>query len=258
MIERNKSVRGAESVRSLERGINLIRVMNEDPHASVAVLSRQIKVPRSTIYRLLETLRSMGYVRLRRGGAGYRLTREVCRLSDGFPDEDWLNASWHELVKLGNELFWPLSLFTLDAGMMAIRRTTHERSRMSVDHGMRGRRMPMTSTAAGRAYLGFCPVREREWLLSLPEIADSLSSVAEKKKFDRLLEKVHKDGYGLRVGGLMPKTASISVPVMQDSKVLCCISVVWINNAIPLERAIKELAPPLKQAALRIEAIARA
>lgn len=255
-METIESARNAENVRSLERGLNLIRLMNEDPYASVTALSRRLAIPRSTVYRLLETLQSSGYVRLRKGAPGYRLTSEVHRLSSGYPEEDWLNDSWHELVKLGNSVFWPLSLFTFDAGMMAIQRTTHERSSMSVDHGMRGRRMPMTESAAGRAYLAFCPPQERGWILGLPEVAERLPTVADQHSFEQQTRKIAHDGYALRIGGLMPNTSSMSVPAMQGSRVLCCISIVWITDALSLERAINDMVGPLKRVAASIAGIA--
>ena len=70
------------SVRSLERGLRLLQAMNRAPHASVTQLARDIAVPRSTAYRLLDTLVGLGFVTF--GTDGYALSRDVRTLSDGF------------------------------------------------------------------------------------------------------------------------------------------------------------------------------
>lgn len=255
MTDCNAADKSSDGIRSLERGLNLLRAMNDDPHASVAALSRKIGVPRSTTYRLLSTLESLGYVGHLEATNTYHLTRQVRSLSTGFLDEDWLDAVWPELVALGTQLFWPVSLFTLDAGSMAVRMTTHERSPMSIDYGMTGRRMPLTETAAGRTYLAFCPAHERDVLLRLPDVEHVLATPADRELFERQLRKIVEDGYGARIGGVMPRTASISVPVMLGPRVFCCVSVIWIRSALTLEHAVSDLARPLKAASARIETI---
>lgn len=256
MLGQEKKNSGLDGVRSLERGLQLLRAINESPHATVAELGRSVGLPRSTVYRLLETLEAAGYLGRREGHAGFHLTREVLKLSAGFLDDEWLDATWPELLSLGSVLLWPLSLFTFETGTMVIRRTTHERSAMSIDYGMTGRRMPITASAAGRTYLAFSPPQEREWLMKLPELASIAAQPAELELFNRELDRIVRDGFGTRIGGLMPKTSSLSVPVMRAGKVLCCISVVWIKSAMSLERALAELSTPMLLAAQRMQAIA--
>lgn len=227
--------------------------MNENPHANVTELSRRVGVPRSTVYRLLDTLEALGYVTRHAGATGFHLSRQVLSLSAGFLDDEWIDAAWPQLITLGEEVLWPLCLFTFDTGTMAIRRTTHERSAMSIDYGMMGRRLPLTETASGRTYLAFCPPHEREWLMDLPEVARLLPTPADKALLIRQLDRIAVDGYGTREGGLMPKTSSIAVPVMVRQKVLCCISVIWIKSAYPFERAVAELVPRMKAAAEHLE-----
>ena len=156
----------AESIRSLVRGLRLLQVMNANPRASVTELARETNIPRSTAYRLLDTMGTLGFVA--NAGKGYRLTREVRSLSDGFIDEAWIAPAWREMVALTRKFIWPVSLFTHQAGTMLIRRTTHELSPMSIDYGMTGRRMPATKTAAGRTYLAFCSEAERLSILQMP------------------------------------------------------------------------------------------
>ncbi len=246
-----------EGVRSLERGLRLLAAMNADPYASVTHWARQADIPRATAYRLLDTFVRLGFVAHQPMIKGYRLTKDVRRLSDGFIDEDWLTQVWPELLALGERLVWPVSLFTSEAGTMVIRQTTHDRSVMSIDYGMTGKRMPITETAAGRAYLAFCPTPERELILSLPNAyIGGDGSAIEREILDKILAETRQRGFGSRVGGLMPKTASLSVPVVARKRVLCCLSVIWIASAMTMERAIDEFQAPMNEAARRMAKIA--
>lgn len=228
--------------------------MNSNPRASVTELARNIKVPRSTAYRLLDTLVGLGFVSMSATG-GYSLSRQVRTLSEGFIDEAWLGPAWEELLRLGEQLVWPVSLFTCEAAVMVIRRTTHELSTMSIDYGMSGRRLPITQTAAGRCYLAFCPEAERRLILDMPAAyIGGQGTHLEQIAIEEKLQEVRARGFDTRVGGLVPKTGSIAVPVIVDNKVLCCASVIYIASALSLRRAVAEFELPMKAFAARLAA----
>jgi IclR family mhp operon transcriptional activator len=261
MVRRSKSAAAepkSESVRSLERGLSLLRAMNADPHATVTKLAAQIGVPRSTVYRLLETLVSMGYVAPSTSTEKYRLTRQVYNLSKGFQDETWIEDSWFELMALTKTVIWPVDLLTLEAATMVVRRSTHPHSPLSIDYAMVGRRWPITQSAAGRAYLAFCPEPERELILDLPKAFPGISSAfVERGTLLKQLEQTRVQGFGTRMGGMMPRTASISTPVLIGDTVLCCISIIWMASAkLTVDRAITELGGHLKETAQRVRSIA--
>lgn len=232
----------------------MLQAMNSNPRASVTELARSIDVPRSTAYRLLDTLVGLGFVSLSATG-GYSLSAQVRTLSDGFIDEAWLGPAWEELVRLGEQLVWPVSLFTCEAATMVIRRTTHELSTMSIDYGMSGRRLPITETAAGRCYLAFCPEGERRLILDMPAAyIGGQGTRLERMAMEEKLESVRARGFDTRLGGLVAKTGSVAVPVIINDKVLCCTSVIFIASALSLDRAVAEFELPMKAFADRLSA----
>ena len=244
---------GSEGVRSLQRGIALLQAMNRDPGATVTVLAQETGVARSTAYRLLDTFVDLGLVRLEKRG-GYRLTRGVLSLSHGFPDDDWLEPAWEEMVVLGQNIGWPLALFTAEAGRLVIRRTTHDRSALSIDYGMTGKHAAMTSTAAGFAYLAFCTKEERAFILSLAaQLTSGVGNSGDRSaELDDKLRLTREQGFATCVGALNPRTASLSVPVVVGSRVLCCLSAIWIRSAQTMDDAISHLEIPMKAAAAEI------
>lgn len=256
-MESQRTERKGEGVRSLERGLALLKAMNADPRASVTALAGRIGIPRSTAYRLLDTLVNLGLAIPDSATGGYSLTREVYKLSTGFLDEEWIEAAWLELLTLGEQIIWPVDLFTREAATMLVRRSTHARSSMSIDYGMTGRRLGITETASGRAYLAFCPAPERELILGLPGALNASGGPLERDLVDRQIAQARATGFGTRVGGIMPKTASIGIAVMLGDRVLCCVSVIIIASALSIERAVAELGPPLQEAGARISRVAQ-
>lgn len=240
------------SVRSLERGLRLLQAMNRAPHASVTQLAREVGVPRSTAYRLLDTLVGLGFVSLDEGG--YSLRRDVRTLSDGFIDEAWIAPAWREMVELSRTLIWPVSLFTSEAATMVIRRTTHELSSLSIDYGMSGRRLPITETAAGRVYLAFCPAAERRLILSMPAAYTTTPTPLDRSILEDRLGDVRRRGFDTRVGGVVARTGSLAVPILVEGRVLCCMSLIFIASGISIERVVADFEEPMKAAAARISA----
>lgn len=252
--DRLMSDEGNNGVRSLARGLALLEAMNRSPNASVTDLARNAGIPRSTAYRLLDTLVDLGFVTIL-ANEGYALTPKVRSLSDGFIDESWLNPAWREMLRLGREIVWPVTLMTAEAATMVNRRTTHELSSMSIDYGMSGKRFPITETAGGRCYLAFCSEAERNVILALPSayIGGSGTPIEQQSLKERL-ELIRARGFETRIGGVVAKTGSLAVPVIKDDRVLCCISVIFIATAMSIEMAIERFERPLKESAARLVA----
>lgn len=224
--------------------------MNRAPHASVTQLAIAIGVPRSTAYRLLDTLVGLGFVTF--GADGYALSRDVRTLSDGFIDEAWIAPAWAEMVEISRTLIWPVSLFTVEAATMVIRRTTHELSTLSIDYGMSGRRLPITATAAGRVYLAFCSPAERGSILAMPAAYVGIPTRMEREALETRLEQARLGGFDTRMGGVVARTGSLAVPVIVEGRVLGSLSIVFIAAALSIERAVEQFERPMKDAARRI------
>lgn len=85
-------------VPALERGLKLLGEFGGQTRAlSAPELARRLDLPRSTVFRLLVTLESLGFIERRDGGSDYRLGLAVLRL--GF---EYLSSL--ELTELGQPL----------------------------------------------------------------------------------------------------------------------------------------------------------
>ena len=116
-------------VRALERGLALLVAMNRRKLPSVFDLARDTRLPRPTVYRLLETLSRAGFVSRSSPHDRYCLTSQVRALSDGFAEDDWIA---NIAAPLMTEYDAPIRLAgradVVEQGRMLVRETTHEAS----------------------------------------------------------------------------------------------------------------------------------
>jgi IclR family transcriptional regulator, mhp operon transcriptional activator len=254
MARNGNKTRGG-SVRSLERGLALLAAMNRRKLPSVVELARDTRLPRPTVYRLLETLSRAGFVTRSSPHDRYCLARRVRILSDGFAEDEWIaDIAAPLMTQFTRELFWPVALLTFEDGHMLVRETTHEASTLSIDHGMVGRSLPMLRTAAGRCYLAFCPGKERRAILEMLSRSKAPEDrwAREPQRLTKLLDAIQAKGCAIQDREINPKTTGIAVPIRLGPRMLGCISSIWISSALTIERAEVELFPPLASTAGRI------
>ncbi len=247
-------------VQGLSRGLAVLRALNrlEGGWASIRELCDATGLHRATVRRLLETLQDEGVVRRSPSDDSYRLTLEVRALSEGFHDDEWISqAATPVLGELLNQVIWPSDLATLDGLSMRIRETTHRFSPLSFHRDMVRRRLPLLSTAAGRAYLAFCPEDERTDLLSRLEAEPGAqpTSAAARASTLKMLTAFRALGHATNIGEWRDehKTIAIAVPVFHDQRVAACINIVMLKSAITIETARERYLGSLTAAARKIQ-----
>ncbi len=120
-------------IRALMRGLDALMVLNIRDGATVSEIAHEIRLPRTTVYRILETLCSAGFVFRDRRDDRYRLTVMVRSLSGGFDDEAWVSQIAKPLIEeLGRELVWPVSVESLSGTHLVLRERPHS-SPLAVD-----------------------------------------------------------------------------------------------------------------------------
>src|SRR5712691_352036 len=153
-------------VRSLSRGLALIRELNVTGPSSVQQLAARTGLHRTTCYRLLETLRQDGLVTPDEQNALFSLTARVRMLSEGVSIRDLSSqAALPPMFALLDEILWPSDFAVFELGSMMIRESTHSFSPFSIHRSMVGRRRPLVKSALGRAMLSAAsPALRREML----------------------------------------------------------------------------------------------
>src|SRR5271156_6741172 len=155
-------------IRALNRGLDVLTELNRLERAAINTLATAVGLPRTTTYRILETLRLAGYVERDTHDDCYRPTIMVRALSDGFDDEAMIaHIAKPHLAALGAQIVWPVAVATPSGATMMIREATDRQSPLALEQFRAGLRVPMLGSAAGRAYLAFCSNQERDALLEV-------------------------------------------------------------------------------------------
>ena len=168
MARKGSGARSA-GVRSLERGLALLVAMNRRKLPSVVELARETRLPRPTVYRLLETLHRAGFVMrsrpVDRSASPPKFAASAMAFSKTIglrkSQRHWLQDAVHARSGVAR-------------GADDVRTRPHagardhaRSQRALIDHGMVGRSLPMLRTAAGRCYLACCSANERRAILKM-------------------------------------------------------------------------------------------
>src|ERR1700693_1732646 len=155
-------------IRALMRGLDALTFLNLRDGATVAEVAQEIRLPRTTVYRILETLCNAGFVFRDAADDRYRLTILVRGLSDGFDDEGWVPQIAKPFIHdLCREVVWPVSIATLSGTTMLVRESTDHSSPLAIERYSAGFRAPLLTTAAGRVYLANSAATQRDMLIDM-------------------------------------------------------------------------------------------
>ncbi|MSO97544.1 MAG: winged helix-turn-helix transcriptional regulator [Rhodospirillaceae bacterium] len=243
------------SVRSLKRGLDILRLLNRHNGLTVTETADQLNLPRPTAFRLLRTLERLGYIFRDEADKKYRLTDQVRSLSHGYDQEEWLpKVARPIMVEICKKILWPLTIATNMGSHMLVRDSTHDVSPFAMWRHRGGFSVPLLHTAAGQVYLAFSNKDVRQALIeqALSEDSQSLAKASTMMQtFQRGLEKVAADGHAaIKVPD--QNHCAFSVPIMVDGEIFAVLSVSFYPTTMSLKQAIDTFAAPLKDGAARI------
>jgi IclR family mhp operon transcriptional activator len=250
------SMSSTRPIRALLRGLEVLHVLNQHNGATVSEVASAIDLPRTTTYRILETLCVAGYAYRAASDERYRLTIMVRGLSDGFDDEAWVTQIARPYIyELCRDIVWPVAIATLSGSTMLIRQTTDHESPLAVEKRGPGFRVSILGSAAGLAYLAFCPKEQRDTLL---DILSQSKREADKparnrnKVYETLLE-TRKRGYAIsRRSRRVSDELSLSVPIFAEERLLASLTLRFSSTAVSLDEAEQRFVPKLRAVAQRI------
>lgn len=231
-------------------------VLNLKDGVTVSEVAQEIDLPRTTTYRILETLCQAGYAYRSESDEKYRLTIMVRGLSDGFDDEAWITQTAKPFIyELCRDIVWPVSIATLSGTSMLVRETTDHQSPLAVERYGPGYRVPMLASASGLAYLAFCENTQRDALLDM--LARSKNTVdhpaRNRTQVQKLLMETRERGFSIHT---RPRRVShlttFSVPVISDGRLMAALTVRFSSTALTQTAAIERFVPRMRRAADQI------
>jgi IclR family mhp operon transcriptional activator len=246
-------------VRALERGIDVLLVLNQFNGLSIADLTAKLDLPRPTVFRLLKTLAEEGYVVRSPSDSRYRLTPKVRELSDGWRPDSWISAIAQPIVlRLAKEAVWPLAIATLREGRVLVELSTDNDCRLLVTRSAAGTNVPFLWSSAGYVFLAFSDAETRAALLARAfdtETSTIKNHALDLDKVRTRIAETEAQGYSY----LQSRSfTSIAVPVRQNGRVIAAFGLRhYLTGPIPEDQKAEFLALLKKGAAEMEAALAR-
>jgi IclR family transcriptional regulator, mhp operon transcriptional activator len=243
-------------IRALIRGLDALTVLNLRNGATVSEVAQEIRLPRTTTYRILETLSHAGFVYRDANDDRYRLTIMVRGLSDGYDDEAWVTQIARPYIhELGKDIIWPVAVASLSGTSMMVRESTDHRSPLAVERCPAGFRVPLLASSSGRVYLAFSTPTHRDSLLDILARSNREEDAPARNRPEimKMLNDTRMQGYSSAVRPRrVSDEISIAVPIMVDDRVLAAVTIRFSGTAVPLKLAVERFLPKLRDTAQKI------
>jgi IclR family transcriptional regulator, mhp operon transcriptional activator len=243
-------------IRALSRGLDVLMELNRQDRAPIHTLSSAVRLPRTTTFRILETLRLAGFVERDLHDDCYRPTIRVRALADGFDDSAMTaHVARQHLAQLTAEIVWPLDIATPSGIHMVVRETSQ--SPLELESRGAGETIPLLTSAAGRAFLAFTGAAQREAALdAVARAAGPEDRLArDRAEIERLLQETRSQGYAMsqRTRRVSEET-TLALPIKHGDRVLATLAVRFAATAVPLRSAIEQFLPKMREVIAKIEA----
>ncbi|CAN5674244.1 IclR family transcriptional regulator [soil metagenome] len=206
-------------VPALERGLRLLgEFSRENRSISAPELARRLDLPRSTVFRLLATLETMGFIERVDGGSAYRLGMAVLRLGFEYLSSLEITDLGQPLLQsLCEEIRYPCNLVMRDGrSIVYVAKVTPPTPLSSSVHV--GTRLPAHATVLGRILLEDLTLAQLRELY--PEEHLEVYSSSTPKTVLELFNMVESDrtrGYVLGEGFYEASISTIAAPVRDHS-----------------------------------------
>lgn len=257
----------SDTIRGLERGLQVLHTLQARPIASLHDIHLATHISKPSLLRILNTLEKSGFVSRRLADGQYRISSfgGIARKRDRHARV--AEAAAPVLDRLCQKVRWPSDLMVPAGDHMERRETSQPSSPFALNLAYRtrvGQPVGWLLTGVGRAYLAFCPERERETILetlrksSKPE--DQLARQPER--LNRILAETRTRGFATRdpaftgghYGGVPMDDGlqAIAVPLLDRTKVHGSINILWIKTAFTIEEFAAQHLDDLRSAAAEI------
>ena len=204
-------------VQPVLKALKVLEYVAEQGHdVTLSEVAAELKLPKTTAFRYLQTLSAASFLRHDAGrdryGVGLRF-RALAKADKSF--QRLRSLVYPEMVELGQIFNETINLGILADGyivyidMIEANRALRMQARI-------GDRHPVHSTSLGKAMLAFLPDAERQALLSAPLDAMTIKTVVEPAALRRQLADIRKRGYAVEVGENEDGSTCIGVPILDE------------------------------------------
>ncbi len=226
---------GVGFMQTIDRAMQVIKVLNESDIKrwySITDLSKECKLPVSTMHRLLQSMIKHGLVQqdpdLKLYSMGNTWLEYGLKMYDTFDFVGLIRPEMEKLMHEVEESVYFSKPIGLEALLMERIDCPHNPIRI---YDQLGLRIPMNIGAANKVMLANMPKDEAL------KIVNELVTEKDSESFLQLLETIRKQGYGESHGEKTKGTSSVAAPIFNHSNELIgALSIGYVNFNLSVER----------------------
>ncbi|MDR3440987.1 IclR family transcriptional regulator [Telmatospirillum sp.] len=243
-------------IMSLGKGLRVLEAFTADcPEQTQTDIARRTELDNATVFRILNTLVDLGYVRKVENSRHYRLTMKPLDLGfNAIARMDLRSLAQPELRELVGSVREAASLGILDGmDVVFIDRVQVPGIQLTVDIHI-GSRIPASCTAIGQAILAFRPEHEiRHVLAEYDRTKNNQPATMTLEQIRQRLADVHSCGYALADSSFIAGLRVLAAPILgPDGFATASLSVAAPAIRMPLPEFMAITVDPLLQATARI------
>lgn len=203
------------SIQVLDRAVRILDVVSQNDGATLSVIAGAVKLPLSTVSRILDALGYHALIERDERGRTYRLGRRLLALSAAVPQQ----AS--DLVFLARGILERLSAASGEDGGLSRLHGTHAVIVDRVDGpnplkiiDVLGKPQPLYCGAFRKVLLAY---QDSEWieryLASLKLVRFTPKTLRSKPAIREELDRIRRQGYATSLGEVLPDAAGVAAPI---------------------------------------------
>ncbi|WP_411848998.1 DNA-binding transcriptional regulator KdgR [Yersinia ruckeri] len=203
-----------DSVSSVLKVFGILQALGEEREIGITELSLRVMMSKSTVYRFLQTLKSLGYVAQEGESEKYSLTLKLFELgAKGLRNVDLIRSADIQMRELSNLTRETIHLGALDEDSIVYIHKIDSMYNLRM-HSRIGRRNPLHSTAIGKVLLAWRDRDEVGEILSQIEFTRSTKHTLDSAEvLLPVLDLVREQGFGEDIEEQEEGLRCIAVPV---------------------------------------------
>lgn len=238
--------------KTFAKGLAVIELMSShEKPCGITQLATQLKLTKSNVHRLLQTLLAHGYVRNIDNTGNYELTLKLWELGSKVRSRLGItDISGPFLKSLGDQTSEAVHLSVL-SGAEVIYIDKVESPQPVRAYSMIGGRAPAYCVATGKAMLAFCTPKQLDEL-KIPLARHSVNTISSRTKLDKELQQIREHGYSINRGEWREDVWGVAAPIFdQTANVVAAIGISGPSARLKLT-VLKRYAPHVTKAAKQI------
>ncbi len=204
----------------IDRMMELLEILEWRPNGStIRELVTASKLPRTTVYRILNTLQRHEVVRRSAAGAytlGPRLLSLAARVAVDSPGYDLATIALPFLESLSEEIGESSKVSILDKGTTLVLVSAQGKREYAL-MVTPGQSLPLHAGAASKILLAHMPDPERNALVNGPLQAFTSRTYAEPRKLTAELAKIVRQGWSEDRGEFSPSVHAFGAPILDSA-----------------------------------------